>query len=49
MRAQVGQYKFGRHINGRGISRECYATTVIFYCELGECCSFRWESIVKVY
>ena len=38
-----------RHINGRGVSRECYATTAVFDCELGEWRSFRWESIVKVY
>ena len=39
----------GRHINGRGVSRECYATTAVFDCELGEWRSFRWESIVKVF
>lgn len=38
-----------RHINGRGESRECYATTAVFDCELGEWRSFRWESIVKVF
>ena len=38
-----------RHINGRGVSRECYATTAVFDCELGEWRSFRWESIVKVF
>jgi len=38
-----------RHINGRGVSRESYATTAIFDCELGEWRSFRWESIVKVF
>ncbi len=38
-----------RHINGRGESRELYATTAVFDCELGEWRSFRWESIVKVY
>lgn len=37
-----------RHINGRGVSRELYATTAVFDCELGEWRSFRWESIVKV-
>ena len=39
----------GRHINGRGVNRECYATTAVFDCELGEWRSFRWESIVKVF
>ena len=38
-----------RHINGRGVSRELYATTAAFDCELGEWRSFRWESIVKVF
>lgn len=38
-----------RHINGRGVSRECYATTAVFDCELGEWRSSRWESIVKVF
>ena len=38
-----------RHINGRGVSREVYATTAVFDVELGEWRSFRWESIVKVY
>ena len=38
-----------RHINGRGVSRELYATTAVFDCELGEWRSFRWESIVKVF
>ena len=38
-----------RHINGRGVSRECYATTAVFDCELGEWRSFRWEPIVKVF
>ena len=38
-----------RHINGRGVSRELFATTAIFDCELGEWRSFRWESIVKVF
>ena len=38
-----------RHINGRGVSRELYATTAVFDCELGEWHSFRWESIVKVF
>ena len=38
-----------RHINGRGVSRELYATTAVFDVECGEWRSFRWESIVKVY
>ena len=38
-----------RHINGRGVSRELYATSAVFDCELGEWRSFRWESIVKVF
>ena len=38
-----------RHINGRGVSRELYATTAVFDCELSEWRSFRWESIVKVF
>ena len=38
-----------RHINGRGVSRELYATTAVFDCELGEWRSFRWESIIKVF
>ena len=38
-----------RHINGRGMNRELYATTAVFDCELGEWRSFRWESIVKVF
>ena len=38
-----------RHINGQGVSRECYATTAVFDCELGEWRSFRWESIIKVF
>jgi hypothetical protein len=38
-----------RHINGRGVSREVYATTAVFDVESGEWRSFRWESIVKVF
>ena len=38
-----------RHINGKGVSRELYATTAVFDCEIGEWRSFRWESIVKVF
>ena len=38
-----------RHINGRGVTRECYATTAVFDVEKGEWRSFRWESLIKVY
>ena len=38
-----------RHINGRGVSRECYATTGVFDVELGQWRSFRWESLIKVF
>ena len=38
-----------RHINGRGVSREVYATTAVFDVECGEWRSSRWESIVKVF
>ena len=38
-----------RHINGRGVSRELYATTAVFDCELGEWRSFRWENLVKAF
>ena len=38
-----------RHINGRGVSRECYATTAVFDVELGQWRSFRWESLIKVF
>jgi hypothetical protein len=38
-----------RHINGRGVSRECYATTAVFDVEKGAWRSFRWESIIKVF
>ncbi len=38
-----------RHINGRGISREYYATTAVFDVESGSWKSFRWESLVKVF
>lgn len=38
-----------RHINGRGVSREVYATTAVYDVECGEWRSFRWESIVKVF
>lgn len=35
--------------NGRGESRENYATTAFFDIEKGEWRSFRWETIIKVY
>ena len=38
-----------RHINGRGVSRECYATTAVFDVEKGAWRSFRWESLIKVF
>ncbi len=38
-----------RHINGRGITREFYATTAIWDCEASAWKSFRWESLVKVF
>ena len=38
-----------RHINGRGLSRELYATTAIWDCEASAWKSFRWESLIKVY
>lgn len=38
-----------RHIMGKGVSRELYATTAVFDVEKGAWRSFRWESIVKVY
>lgn len=38
-----------RHINGRGVSRECYATTAVFCVESGNWRSFRWESLIKVF
>jgi hypothetical protein len=38
-----------RHIVGTGVSRELYATTAVFDCEIGKWRSFRWESIVKVF
>ena len=37
-----------KHINGNGISRECYNTTAYFDIEKGGWRSLRWESIVKV-
>ena len=38
-----------RHINGRGVTRELYATTAIWDCEASAWKSFRWESLVKVF
>ena len=38
-----------RHVNGRGVSRENYATTAVFDVELGQFRSFRWESLIKVF
>lgn len=38
-----------RHINGRGLSRELYATTAIWDCEASAWKSFRWESLIKVF
>ena len=38
-----------KHINGRGVSRELYATTAVFDVEKGAFRSFRWESLIKVF
>ena len=38
-----------RHINGRGVSREYYATTAVFDVESGSWKSFRWETLIKVF
>lgn len=38
-----------RHINGRGITRELYATTAVWDCEASAWKSFRWESLIKVF
>ena len=38
-----------KHINGRGCSRECFATTAYFDVEKGQWRSFRWENLVAVY
>lgn len=35
--------------NGRGSSRECFATTAYFDVEAGEWRSFRWENLVQVF
>ena len=37
------------HVNGRGVSRENYATTAVFDVEKGAWRSFRWESLIKVF
>lgn len=37
-----------KHTNGRGESRENFATTAFFDVELGQWRSFRWESLVWV-
>lgn len=38
-----------KYTNGRGCSREAFATTTYFDVEVGTWRSFRWENIVKVY
>lgn len=38
-----------KHINGNGCSRECFATTAYYDCEVGKWRSFRWENLVAVY
>ena len=38
-----------KHVNGRGVSRENYATTAVFDVEKGAWRSFRWESLIKVF
>lgn len=38
-----------RHVNGRGVSRENYATTAVFDVEKGAWRSFRWESLIKLF
>ena len=38
-----------RHVNGRGVSRENYATTAVYDVEKGAWRSFRWESLIKVF
>ena len=35
--------------NGRGESRESFATTAYFDVEKGEWRSFRWETLIKVF
>ncbi|MDO5420600.1 MAG: SH3 beta-barrel fold-containing protein [Bacteroides sp.] len=36
-------------INGRGVSREMYATTAYFDVECGQWRSFRWENLIQVF
>jgi hypothetical protein len=38
-----------KYINGRGVSREFFATSAYFDIEKAEWRSFRWESIVQVF
>ena len=38
-----------RHINGKGVSRENYATTAVWDCEASAWKSFRWESLIKAF
>lgn len=38
-----------KHVSGRGVSRENYATTAVFDVEKGAWRSFRWESLIKVF
>ena len=38
-----------KYTNGNGCSREYFKTTAYFDIEKGEWCSFRWESILKVF
>lgn len=35
--------------NGRGVNRECFATTAYYDVECGEWRSFRWENLVQVF
>ena len=49
MFATTCQPLVNKHINGRGISREYYATTAVFDVEKGAWRSFRWESLIKVF
>lgn len=38
-----------KYINGRGESREVYATSAFFDVEKGQWRSFRWETIVQIF
>ena len=38
-----------KYVNGRGCSRELFATTAYFDVEVGAWRSLRWENIVKVF